>query len=61
MTTESSNGDPINHAAELAELILDEVSSSDQDWRAIERWAGELAELARRVAAGPPADAPPHP
>jgi len=38
-------------AAELAERILDEVSSSDQDWRTIASLAGELAALAHTAAA----------
>jgi hypothetical protein len=43
-------------AADLAERILDEVSAADQDWRLVERWARELAELAAlaaRSATGP--------
>jgi hypothetical protein len=38
-------------AADLAERILDEVSSSDQDWGTIAAWAAELADLARGAAA----------
>jgi hypothetical protein len=37
-------------AADLAEQILDEVSSADQDWRLVERWARELAEVAALAA-----------
>ena len=33
-------------AADLAERILDEVSSPDQDWGTIASWARELAALA---------------
>ncbi len=36
-------------AAELAERLVDEVSSADQDWCVINQWATELAELAARV------------
>lgn len=46
-------------AADLAERILDEVSSADQDWRLVERWARELAELAALAAR--PATGSPHP
>jgi hypothetical protein len=44
--------DATAQAAELAERILDEVSRADQDWRSIEHWARELAELASRVGRG---------
>lgn len=38
------------HAADLAELIVDEISAAGQDWRAIELHARELVEiLARRA------------
>jgi hypothetical protein len=37
-------------AADLAERILDEVSSSNQDWGTIAAWAAELADLARAAA-----------
>jgi hypothetical protein len=37
-------------AAELTERILDEVSAAVQDWRLVERWARELAELAASAA-----------
>jgi DNA-binding transcriptional ArsR family regulator len=45
-------------AAELAERILDEVSSSHQDWRTIASWAGELAALGRHHAVPGQARAP---
>lgn len=32
-------------AADLAERIVDEISQSDQNWRAIERHARRLVEL----------------
>jgi hypothetical protein len=32
-------------AADLAERIVDEISQSDQNWRAIERHARKLVEL----------------
>jgi hypothetical protein len=38
-------------ALELAERILEEVSSIDQDWRNISAWACELAALADTAAA----------
>jgi hypothetical protein len=46
-------------AANLAERILDEVSSADQDWGTIASWARELAALADAAATpggegGPP-------
>lgn len=47
--------DPTTRAADLAELILDEVSSVDQNWRVVARCARELAELADRAA--PPSGA----
>jgi hypothetical protein len=40
----------IIEAFELAEQILDELSSRNQDWTAIERMAGTLAELAASAA-----------
>jgi len=42
--------DPTTRAADLAERILDEVSSADQNWRVVARCARELAELADRAA-----------
>jgi hypothetical protein len=45
-----SNRNATVRAADLAERILDEVSEADQDWRAIERCARELHELAAQVA-----------
>jgi hypothetical protein len=39
-------------AADLAELIVDEVSEADQDWRAIELHAREFVALVARRAAG---------
>lgn len=38
--------DPTTRAADLAERILDEVSSQDQDWSIVAICARELAELA---------------
>jgi len=37
-------------AADLAERILDEVSSAEQNWCAVEHMANALAELAARAA-----------
>lgn len=36
-------------AAELAELLLEEVSEADQNWHTIEWCAEELADLAAQV------------
>jgi len=47
--------DCTSRAADLAELILDEISSADQDWRLVASTARELAKLADR-AAGPNLD-----
>jgi hypothetical protein len=44
-----SNEDATARAAELAELILDEVSDADQSWRTIEWCAQELSELAAQA------------
>jgi hypothetical protein len=44
--------DLISHAADLAEALVEAVSSPAQDWQQIEEWALELAALARRAAAG---------
>ena len=44
-----SNEDVTARAAELGELILDEVSEADQNWHTIEWCAQELAELAAQV------------
>jgi hypothetical protein len=46
-----SDDEAAARAAELAERILDEVSSADQDWRSVSRWAEQLAELADGMAA----------
>jgi hypothetical protein len=43
--------DTIIRAADLAERIVDEVSEADQDWRTIEQYAQELAELTAQVVA----------
>lgn len=45
-----SSKDPTSHAADLAERILDEVSSADQNWRVVAICARELAELADEAA-----------
>ena len=54
--------DPTTRAADLAERILDEVSSADQNWLVVARCARELAELADRAAhrgaSGPGSTAP---
>ncbi|HWY18688.1 MAG TPA: hypothetical protein VNY27_08260 [Solirubrobacteraceae bacterium] len=49
----SSHTQMIVRAADLAELIVDEISQSDQDWSAIELHARELLELLARQAAPP--------
>ena len=56
-----SDEDATARAAELAELILDEVSEADQNWRTIEWCAQELSELAAQVVqrATVPADSSP--
>jgi hypothetical protein len=41
--------DPIPHAADLAEWIVDAISAQAPDWKAIERSALALAEVARRA------------
>jgi hypothetical protein len=43
------NEDATARAAELAELILDEVSEAEQNWPTIEWCAQALAELAAQV------------
>jgi hypothetical protein len=48
-TNRMSNEDLTARAAELGELILDEVSEADQNWHTIEWCAQELAELAAQV------------
>jgi hypothetical protein len=45
-----SDEDATARAAGLAEWIIDEVSSADQDWCAVQRCARELAELAAQAA-----------
>lgn len=40
------------HAADLAERILDEVSSAEQNWAAVEHMASALAEIAAQAARG---------
>jgi hypothetical protein len=56
-----SSQDPIHEAADLAERILDEVASVDQDWSTIAGLARELAEFADRAAGRPhpPPGSPP--
>ncbi len=46
--------DPTSFAADLAESILDQVSSADQDWRLVALYARQLAELADRAAGDDP-------
>lgn len=41
--------DDIIRAADLAERLVEEVSVIEQDWALVERLAGELAVLARRL------------
>jgi hypothetical protein len=48
-TDRMSDGDATARAAELAELIVDEVSEFDQNWHTIEWCAQELSELAAQV------------
>ena len=48
-TDQMGNEDTTARAADLAELILDEVSDADQNWRTIEWCAQELSELASQV------------
>ncbi|MGI8594419.1 MAG: hypothetical protein ACR2ML_08685 [Solirubrobacteraceae bacterium] len=45
--------DPTSRAADLAERILDEVSSIHQDWQLVAACARELADLAEGVADAP--------
>lgn len=47
-----SDEDIAVRAADLAERIVDEVSSADQDWGTIASWARELAVLADAAARG---------
>jgi len=47
-----SHANVTTRAAELAELLLDEVSEADQNWHTIEWCARELAELAAQVLQG---------
>ncbi len=42
--------DPTSRAADLAELILEQVSSAEQDWHLVAVLARELAELAAYAA-----------
>jgi hypothetical protein len=48
-TNRMSNEDLTARAAELGELILDEVSDADQNWHTIEWCAQELSELAAQM------------
>jgi hypothetical protein len=56
-----NDADTTARAAELAELILDEVSDADQNWLTVEWCARELSELATQVLqrASVPADCTP--
>lgn len=45
--------DPTSRAADLAERILDEVSSIHQNWQVVAACARELADLADSVSRGP--------
>jgi hypothetical protein len=45
-----SDHDLTEGAVELAERILEEVTSIDHDWRTISAWARELAALADAAA-----------
>lgn len=51
-----SSEDPTTEAADLAERILDEVSSARQDWGRIAALARELAQLVEDVASRPGPD-----
>ena len=50
--------EPIPAAAELAERILDVVSSPNQNWSQVAAMARELADLAEGVARGHPRSPP---
>ena len=47
--TPSSNEQAAVAATDLAELIVDEVSEADRDWRAIEAHVRKLLALVRAV------------
>jgi hypothetical protein len=49
-----TENDSTTAAADLAEKILDEVSSAEQDWPRIAQWARELVEVAELATASPP-------
>ncbi|HTR89816.1 MAG TPA: hypothetical protein VMG62_06870 [Solirubrobacteraceae bacterium] len=49
----------MTRAAELAEWLVDEISSAEGDWRAIAQRAGELARLAARGAERPTSNGAP--
>lgn len=45
-----TEGQTTAHAADLAERMLDEISSAEQNWAAVEHMANALAEIAARAA-----------
>lgn len=51
-TDRMSHANVTTRAAELAELLLEEVSEADQNWHTIEWCARELVELAAQVLQG---------
>lgn len=42
-----NSDEAIRRAADLGELIVDEIASPDQDWSKIAAWAEQLAAIAR--------------
>jgi len=49
----AADADPTGRAADLVELMLEQISRTEQDWHLIAVLARELADLAGRAAGWP--------